>query len=92
MCKYKQYIHKYSTINPQISLRNLYRLQQHHATDCQQEQVVTLTQSAYNSFQLWQPVLWQKAVYIGQFFLLEEWSILLVEKLTVRLETNQGGL
>ena len=25
MCKYRQYIHKYSTINPQISLRNLYR-------------------------------------------------------------------
>ena len=24
MCKYRQYIHKYSTINPQISLRNLY--------------------------------------------------------------------
>ena len=26
MCKYRQYIHKYSTINPQISLRNLYEL------------------------------------------------------------------
>ena len=25
MCKYRQYIHKYSTINPQILLRNLYR-------------------------------------------------------------------
>ena len=24
MCKYRQYIHKYSIINPQISLRNLY--------------------------------------------------------------------
>ena len=31
-------------------------------------QVVTLTQSAYNSFQLRQPVLWQKAVYIGYDF------------------------
>ena len=32
MCKYRQYIHKYSTINPQISLRNLYGVSSQHTT------------------------------------------------------------